>query len=90
VAIGPTPAYRQEVLAGGHLGDTEAFRGVVPDAGDAGVVVFVDVDALDQVMSQLATGDQEVVDNLAPLKALGFSSWMDGDVARMSLKVSTD
>jgi hypothetical protein len=90
VAIGPTPAYRQEVLAGGHLGDTEAFRGVVPDAGDAGVVVFVDVDALDQVMAQLATGDQEVVDNLAPLKALGFSSWMDGDVARMSLKVSTD
>ena len=90
VAMGPTAAYRQEVLAGGHLGDTEAFRGVIPDAADAGVVVYVDVNDLDKVISQLASGDQQVVDNLAPLKALGFSSWMDGDVARMSLKVSTD
>jgi hypothetical protein len=90
VAMGPTPAYRQEVLAGGHLGDTEAFRGVIPDAADAGIVVYVDVDGLDKVISQLAGGDQQVDDNLAPLKALGFSSWMDGDVARMSLKVSTD
>ena len=90
VAMGPTPAYRQEVLAGGHLGDSEAFRGVIPDAGDAGVVVFVDFNDLDKLVSQLASGDQQVVDNLAPLSALGFSSWMDGDVARMSLKVSTD
>ena len=26
VAIGPTAAYRQQILAGGHLGDTDAFR----------------------------------------------------------------
>jgi hypothetical protein len=63
---------------------------VIPDAADAGIVVYVDVDGLDKVISQLAGGDQQVDDNLAPLKALGFSSWMDGDVARMSLKVSTD
>jgi hypothetical protein len=88
--MGPTPVFRREVLAGGHLGDTEVFRGVIPDAGDAGVVDFVDVDDLEEVVSQLASGDRQVVENLAPLRALGFSSGMDGDVAQMSLKVWTD
>jgi hypothetical protein len=86
--MGPTPVFRREVLAGGHLGDTEVFRGVILDAGDAGVVV-VDVDDLEEGVSQRAS-DRQVVENLAPLRALGFSSWMDGDVARMSLKVWTD
>jgi len=90
VAMGPTPAYRQQVLAGGHLGDSDAFRSVIPDAADAGVIVYLDFDGLDKVVSQLAQGDQQVVDNLAPLSAFGFSSWMDGDVARMSFKISTD
>jgi hypothetical protein len=90
VAIGPTPAYRQQVLAGGHLGDTDAFRAVIPDAGHASVVVYLNVDDLDKVVSQLASGDQQVVDNVAPLRSLGFSAWMDSDVARTSLKISTD
>ena len=63
---------------------------MIPDPADAGVIVYVDFDDLDKVVSQLAQGDQQVVDNLAPLSAFGFSSWMDGDVARMSFKISTD
>ena len=90
VAIGPTAAYRQEILAGGHLGDTDAFRSVVPDADHAGVVVFVDLDDLQKMVGQLAAGDDQVTSNLAPLKAFGFSGWVDDDVARTSLKISTD
>ena len=89
VVVGPTAAYRQEILAGGHLGDSDAFRSVVPDADHAGVVVFVDLDALQKMIGQLAPGDQ-VSDNLAPLQAFGFSGWLDDDVARTSLRISTD
>ncbi len=90
VAIGPTVAYRQQILAGGHLGDTDGFRAVVPDAGHASLVLYVDLDSLDDLVSQVSAGDQEVADNLKPLQAFGFSVWTDGDVARTSLKVSTD
>ena len=53
---GPTAAYRQQILAGGHLGDTDAFRAVIPDAGHASLVVYVDLDNLDKVVSQLSAG----------------------------------
>jgi hypothetical protein len=90
VVIGPTAAYRQQVLAGGHLGDTDTFRSVVPNAGDASVVLFADLDDLQKIAAQALDGDQEAVDNLAPLRAFGFSGWVDGDVAHTSLKISTD
>ena len=51
---------------------------------------YVDLDNLDKVVSQVSAGDQEVADNLKPLQAFGFSVWTDGDVARTSLKISTD
>ncbi len=90
VVVGPSAAYRNEVLTGGDLGDSDAFRGVVPDAGDASVVVYVNVDDLQKMVGQLSGDDHQVVDNIAPLKAFGFSGWIDGDVARTSLKISTD
>ncbi len=90
VAVGPTPAYRQSVLAGGHLGDTEAFRNVIPDADHASVVFFLDVDDLEKALSQLDGGDQQVTSNVAPLQAFGFSAWLEGDVARTSLEISTN
>ena len=89
VAVGPTPAYRQSVLAGGHLGDTDAFRSVIPDADHASLVLFVNVDDLEKALSQADGGDQQVTSNVAPLQAFGFSAWLDGDVARTSLKIST-
>lgn len=90
VAIGPTAAYRQQILAGGHLGDTDAFRSVIPDAGHASMVLYVNIDDLEHAIAQASGDDKVVVDNVAPLQAFGFSSWMDGDVARTSLKISTN
>jgi hypothetical protein len=90
VAIGPTPAYRKSVLAGGALGDTDAFRSVIPDADHASAVFFVDVDDLEQALSQADGGSQQIASNVAPLQAFGFSAWLDGDVARTSLKISTN
>ncbi len=90
VAIGPTPAYRQQILAGGHLGDAPAFRGVVPDAGHASMVLYVNLDDLAKPMSQAVGDGGDVGANLAPLQAFGFSAWMDGNVARTSLRISTN
>jgi hypothetical protein len=90
VAIGPTESYRQEVLAGGHLASTDAFRSVVPEADRAGALLFVNVDELEPGISQLAAGDSQITSNITPLKAIGLSTWVDGDVAHMSFEISTN
>jgi hypothetical protein len=90
VAIGPTAAYRQEILAGGHLGDSDAFRGVIPDAAHASAVLYVNIDDLEHAISQASVDDKVIIDNVSPLRAIGFSSWMDGEVARTSFKITTN
>jgi hypothetical protein len=63
----------------------------VPDAGDAGSVFYLEVDALEPSITKAAAGDRETLDNLTPLRAVGMSSWNDDDgVARFSLQVSTN
>ena len=67
VVIGPTPEYRQHVLAGGHLGDDDTFRSVVPDAGAASSVFYVDIDVARAGHPEgRGRGDQETVDNSRP------------------------
>ena len=89
-AIGPTAAYRQHLLEGGNLGDDDTFRGVVPDAAHASSVLYVNLDALEPAISKAAAGDQETLDNLTPLRAIGVSTWHDGDTIRFSFKISTN
>jgi hypothetical protein len=90
VAIGPSAAYRQKVLTGGHLGETDAFRSVVPDADRAGAVLFVNADAMEVGLGDLIDGDAQTAENINPLKAIGFSTWLDGDVAHASFRITTD
>jgi hypothetical protein len=90
VVVGPLPDYRKEVLVGGNLGSTSAFSSVVPEADRASEVFYVNIDDLEHAISQASTGDRSVIDNVAPLQALGFSTWTDGDVARTSFKISTN
>jgi hypothetical protein len=90
LAIGPSSDYRQEVLAGGQLGSSDAFTSVITDAGHASTVLYVNIDDLEHAISQASVDDKVVIDNVTPLKAIGFSSWMDGDVARTSFKISTN
>jgi hypothetical protein len=90
VVVGPTPAYRQAILAGGSLGGTAAFQSVVPEAGHASQVLYVNVDDLEHAISQAAAGDHSVLDNVSPLQAIGFSTWTDGDALHSSLKISTN
>jgi hypothetical protein len=90
VAIGPSPDYRHELLTGGHLGDSDAFRSVIAEPDRASAVFFLDFDALEPSISQAAAGDQEVTDNIEPLQAIGMSTWRDGTVSHVSLKIGTN
>ena len=88
--IGPSADYRKQVLAGGSLGEDDTFHGVVPDAGDASSVLFVNIDALEPQIEKASAGDQQSLDNVRPLRAIGTSSWTDGGVVRFSFKITTN
>jgi hypothetical protein len=98
VAIGPSADYRAEVLRRGDLGGSVAFRDVVPHAGDAAVVAFVNFDVGDGWLESLVGTDGEggeggadsVAANVEPLAALGMSAWADGDAAHGLLRITTD
>ena len=89
VAIGPSADYRTQLLAGGHLGDTQAFRDVIASPDHASEVMFVDMDRFEKSVKEATGSDQQTAANLAPLEAIGFSAWVDGDLGRLSLRVAT-
>ena len=90
VAIGPNDDYLAEIIQNGGLGDSEAFRDVVREADQAGAILFVNFDAGDGWLDVLTEGDQEARDNLEPLKALGVSTWLDGDTGHGLVRLTTD
>ncbi|MDH2416684.1 DUF3352 domain-containing protein [Nocardioides sp. CER19] len=90
VAVGLDKTYAGQVAKDGKLGSSDAFKSVVPAGDKATGVFFVNFDALDKTIKALATGDDDVSANLAPLKAFGVSGWTDGDDSHSLLKISVD
>lgn len=97
VVLGLSPAWADEVAAGGSLGDRDAYRDALPGAEDASGLLFVDFDAvLDLVTSSIpdeldgGETEAEVVDNLDPLAALGLSGTVEDDRVRVLLRLTTD
>ena len=89
VAIGPNPDYRAELLKDGSLGDSDAFKNLIPEADKSSVALFVNFDA-GNWLSNLADGDAEAKANLDPLQGLGMSSWVDGDTSHFLLRLTTE
>lgn len=98
VALASSPEYADELLAQGGLAQSAAFQEVVPEAGKASSVMFVDFDSkwLDALVS-FAEEDgappaetAKVAANLRPLKAFGASAWQDGDTSHVLVKLTTD
>jgi Protein of unknown function (DUF3352) len=95
VAVGPDPDNNAQLLARGSLGGVHAFDDVVPEADRANAVVFVNFDAgsgwAEQLADLVSDGDPEAKQNVAPLDALGFSGWRDGDDVQHTLvRLTTD
>jgi hypothetical protein len=95
VAIGTDKDYVATLLEDGDLGDTPAFTTVVPEAGRATSVLYVNFDAGSGWAAQLADlvsdGDAQVKANIKPLDAFGASTWQDDDdVQHALLRLTTD
>lgn len=89
VAIGPNADYRAQLLEDGGLGDTDTFQDVVREE-DASSVLFVNFDAGDNWLANLAGDEAEVRDNLEPLAGLGLTSWEDDGTGHAVLRITTD
>jgi hypothetical protein len=89
VVIGPDADYRAQLLKKGDLGGTKDFRDVVPHADHAQAVFYLDFSQLQPLFKDMTDGDQQVLDNLAHLRALGSSTWIDGDTAYGLFRIST-
>ncbi|CAN5448401.1 hypothetical protein BH11ACT8_BH11ACT8_25540 [soil metagenome] len=93
VVVGPSSDYRDALLGNGGLGDSGVFKDVVPHAEDAETVLYVNFDANDwlvKLVDGASDGDSDAVANAKPLSALGFSTWLDGDVAHGLFRITTD
>ena len=101
VAFGTDPDYVVLLSGDGGLADEDSFRGVVPDADKASAAAYVDFDAGDAWVERIvvelagmfpgAEGDgAEIQRNMESLDAFGVSSWVDGEVVRGVLRLSTD
>ena len=90
VVVGLKQEYVDSLLGGGTLGELDAFRSVVPEADRAVGALFVNFDAGSGWLDTLADEDLKAAANLAPLDALGISSWRDGDIQHGLVRLTTD
>ncbi|MGH3345846.1 MAG: DUF3352 domain-containing protein, partial [Nocardioides sp.] len=81
--------YRDALIEGGTLGESDSYRAVVPEADRAAAVMYVDFDA-GSWLDSLAEGDQEVADNVEPLSSFGVSSWLEDGTTFGEIRLTTD
>jgi hypothetical protein len=84
-----SPAYARQLAAGGHLGNRSSFRSVVPDAGSAQAVLFVDIAGIvDSGMSK-AWGSGPVDPNVKALDAFGYTATSSGGSSTFRVTLTT-
>lgn len=79
--------YADEIVNGSGLGDSAAFKDAVPDADKAGSVAYADIGKIVETFG--ADLDDDTKANLAPLSAVGFAMWGEGDHAEYTLRLTT-
>jgi hypothetical protein len=91
IVIGPNEDFRKQVLEDGGLGDNEVFKDVVREVDDASVVLFVNVNELEDLVKEgMGDSDQDFVDNLEPVSGFGISGYVDDGVAHSVMRLTTD
>jgi hypothetical protein len=89
VAVGFVSDQVAAVAGDGSLGDSDAFRNVLPDLDQSVGGLFVNFDAGDWLTNS-AGDDESAKANLAPLDSLGITGTRDGDVLHGVVRLSTD
>ncbi len=85
LCIGTTNTVASRLGEAGSLGDADGFRASVAEAGRANSIVYVDLDQLESLyLDQVPADKREAV---KALRAVGMTSYRDGDVDRSSLRL---
>jgi Protein of unknown function (DUF3352) len=83
-------SYARQLAAGGHLGDQKSFRAVVPDAGSAQAVLYVDIAGLvDSGMAGAFGAGGPVDPNVKALGALGLTGTTSGGTSTFRMTLTT-
>ncbi len=97
VALGLDADYVKRLAHEGGLGEDVTFQDVVPEADRAASMMYLNFDTVEQWIDRAAEGgamgpdEKQVRDNIEPLRAVGFSAWLeDEDVAKGLFRLSTD
>jgi hypothetical protein len=96
VALSPSSEYADELLKSGSLGSSANFKAAVPDADRAMAILYVNFDSpwrnivIDLIGKDSSSDAKDFDANTKPLKSLGVSSWVDGDVTHALVKIATD
>ena len=88
--IGPNEDFRTGILGNGDLGNNEVYRDVIRESDKASAVVFVNFNAGDDWLVELAGDDQTVAENVKPLAGFGIAVWQDDDWTHGVLRITTD
>ncbi|MET0524071.1 MAG: DUF3352 domain-containing protein [Nocardioides sp.] len=90
IAIGLDQDYVSELLEDGDLGDSEVFKHVIREPGDASSIFFVNFDAGDGWLVKIAGDEKDVAENLEPLEGVGMSAWVEDDSSHVVFRVTTN
>lgn len=97
VAVGLDPSYVATLAGSGSLGSDPTFTSVVPHPDTDSAVLYVNFDSshwLDRLVQSLpqglSHGGSGVAANLAPLHALGLSTWTDRGTSHALFRLSTN
>jgi hypothetical protein len=67
------------------------FKDVVREVDDASVVLFVNVNELEDLIEEgMGEGDLEFFENLEPISGFGVSGYVDDGVAHSVMRLTTD
>ena len=94
VAFGFSQAWTDELArADGRLAEDDGFGQVIPDGGDAGVAIFVDLDGeiARSLRGEIPEGDRQDYDDVVgPLSALGVSGVYDDGALVYRIRLGVD
>jgi hypothetical protein len=90
VIVAANPDYADRLGEGGDLTDSDRFTTAVADADEAQSFFYLDFEVVQTLAAQFAGDDQEFLDNLEPLQAVGGSASYGDGYADVSLRVTVD
>lgn len=90
VAVASNDDYAQALADGGALGDSAKFQRAVKDADEAQSYFYLDVDAVEQLVKDAGMSDQEMLDIIAPIEALGAAATIHDGYAEGTFRLTID